>query len=110
MYRGCLDIWGVQMPPMLTTPRMPATNVGKASLFNAKFLHLKSWKIIREPPDHIGNEPTPDIPIGGSGQDIKIQNDKYMPFVRNMLIVKHVYHLSTEMEGKKPTIYLNVYQ
>ena len=30
-----------------------------------------------------------------------------MPFVRNMLIMKHVHHLSTEMEGKKPTICLN---
>ena len=39
--------------------------------------------MIREPPDHTGNEPTPDIPIGGSGQDIKKeQNGKYMPFVR----------------------------
>ena len=27
--------------------------------------------MIREPPDHTGNEPTLDIPIGGSGQDIK---------------------------------------
>ena len=25
-----------------------------------------------------------------------------MPFVRNMLIMKHVHHLSTEKEGKKP--------
>ena len=43
----------------------------KKNLFKAKFLHLKSWKNIREPPDHTGNEPTPDIPIGGSGQDIQ---------------------------------------
>ena len=28
-------------------------------------------KNIREPPDCTGNEPTPDIHIGGSGQDIK---------------------------------------
>ena len=27
--------------------------------------------MIREPPDHTGNEPKPDIPIGGPGQDIK---------------------------------------
>ena len=62
---------------------MPAfKKVGK-TLFKAKFLHLRSWKMIREPPDHTGNEPTLDIPIGGSGQDIKKeQNGKYMPFVR----------------------------
>ena len=28
----------------------------------------KSRKFIREPPDHTRNEPTPDIPIRGSGQ------------------------------------------
>ena len=42
--------------------------------------------MIREPPDHTGNEPSPDIPIGGSGQDIEKeqnqQNGKYMPFMR----------------------------
>ena len=27
--------------------------------------------MIREPPDHTGNEPTLDIPKGGSGQGIK---------------------------------------
>ena len=38
--------------------------------------------MIREHPDYTGNEPTPDIPIGGSGQDInKEQNGKYIPFV-----------------------------
>ena len=47
---------------------------------------LKSYKNIREPPDCIGNEPTPDIPQGGSGQDQII--DKYMPFVINMLLMK----------------------
>ena len=26
----------------------------------------------REPPDYTGNEPTPYIPIGGSGQDIQM--------------------------------------
>ena len=38
--------------------------------------------MIREPPDCTGNESTLDIPIGGSGQDIKKQNSNYMPFVR----------------------------
>ena len=42
----------------------------------------KPGKIFREPPDCTWNEPTLDIPIGGSGQDIKKQNGKYMPFVR----------------------------
>ena len=32
----------------------------------------KRTRKIREPPDHTGNAPTPDIHIGGSGQDIKI--------------------------------------
>ena len=30
--------------PFAETPHMPASNVGKASLSKAKFLHLKSWK------------------------------------------------------------------
>ena len=39
--------------------------------------------MIREHPDDTGNKPTLDIPIGGSGQAIKKeQNGKYMPFVR----------------------------
>ena len=39
--------------------------------------------MIRGPPDHTGNDPSPDIPIGGSEQDIKKeQNGKYMPFVK----------------------------
>ena len=42
----------------------------------------------REPPDCIGNESTLDIHIKDSGEDIKIQNDKYMPFVINMLIME----------------------
>ena len=80
--QGGIQTWGHIDTPMLTMSRMPATNVGKTSLLKAKFLHPKSWKIIREPPDHTWNETTPDIPIGGSGQDIrKIQNDKYMQFV-----------------------------
>ena len=66
--------------PYADNPHMPASIVGKTSLFKAKFLHLKGWKH-REPPDHTGNEPSLDIPMGGYGQDIKKnQNDKYMPF------------------------------
>ena len=57
-------------------------------------------KIIRVPPDHTGNEPTIDLPIGSSGQDIKIQHGKYMPSEMNMLIIHHVHDLSAEMEGK----------
>ena len=59
--------WGVQIPPMLTTPYMAATNVVEISQFKAKFLHLRNWKIIREPPDCTSNEPTPDISKGVSG-------------------------------------------
>ena len=39
--------------------------------------------MIREPPDYTGNEPTLDIPMGSSGQDIKKeQHGKYVPFVK----------------------------
>ena len=67
----------------------------------------KDWKIflanllnalgmnISKPVDCIGNEPTLDIHIGHFGQDINIQNYKYMPFEMNMLIMCHVHHLST---------------
>ena len=48
------------------------------------------------------NETIPDIPIGGSGLDINKQNDKYKPFVINMLIMNYVHHPSIEMEGTKP--------
>ena len=64
-------MWGHTDAPYAYNLHMPATNVGKTSLFKVKFLHLKSWKIIREPPDCTGNEPTPNIPLRGSGQDIK---------------------------------------
>ena len=33
----------------------------------------------------------------------KKQNDKYMSFEMNMLIIYHVHYLGTEMEVKKPT-------
>ena len=57
--------------------------------------------MIREPLDCTGNEPTPDIPIGGSGQDIKKNKMEIHAICENMLIMKHVPHLSTEKEGKK---------
>ena len=60
---------GIQTPPSIKNMPTPK-KVGK-TLFKAKFLHLRNWKMIRESPDHTGNEPTLDIPIGGSGQDIK---------------------------------------
>ena len=59
--------------------------------------------IIREPPTCTGNEPALDIHLGGCGQDIKIQSNKYMSFVMNILIMYHVHHLSTEIEGKNLT-------
>ena len=37
----CTDVPYADEPP-----HMPASNVRKTSLFEAKFLHLKSWKII----------------------------------------------------------------
>ena len=57
-------------------------------------------KILREPLDHTGNELPPDRHIGGSGQDIKIKNDKYMPSVMNMMIMFHVQKISAGMMGK----------
>ena len=65
---------------------------------NLNFYNKTVGNVITELPDHTGNEPKLDIPIGGSGQDIK--NDKDMPFVGYMLIMKHIHHLSTDMEGK----------
>ena len=63
--------------PMCLATKMKASKlmpslrkVGK-TLFKAEFLHLKRWKMITEPPDHNGNEPTPDRPIGATGQVIK---------------------------------------
>ena len=58
--------------------------------------------MIREPPDHTGNEPTLDIPIGGSGHDIKKRTKWQTDTIcENILIMKHVPHLSTDKEGNK---------
>ena len=68
----CLNIWGVQTDrehtniPLSVKTCLPLRKSRK-TLFRAKFLHLKSGKIIvREPPDHTGNDPTLDIPTEGS--------------------------------------------
>ena len=37
-------------------------------------------------------------------QDIKIQNDEYIPFVMNMVIMCQVCHLITEMVGQNQQI------
>ena len=55
---------------------------------------------MREPPDCTGNEPTLDIPIGSSGQDIK-KKWHIHAICENMFIMKHVSYLSTDKEGKK---------
>ena len=53
------------------------------TLHHGKQNEKPTCAIIREPPNCTANEPTPDIPIGGSWQDIKKkQNGRYMPFVR----------------------------
>ena len=58
--------------------------------------------MIREPPNHTGNEPTLDIPIGGSGKDVKKEQKWQIHAIcENMLIMKCVSHLSTDKEGKK---------
>ena len=55
--------------------------------------------MLRESLDHTGNEPTPDVPIRCSGQDLQnTPNDKYMSFVMNMVIMYYVYQLRTEKE------------
>ena len=65
------------------------------------FLHTKILENYVDPTDHTGNESILDIPTGGSGQDLKMQNGKNLPYVINMLIMKHVHHLRTEiMEGE----------
>ena len=81
---------------------MPASKKSrKKTLFKAKFLHLRNWKKkIREFPDCTGNEPTPDIPRGGSGQDIKKNKWQIHAICENMLIMRHVPHLITDKEGK----------
>ena len=73
---GCTNILGMyRCRGIMTSPKnktcLPLRTVGKKTLFKVKFLHLRNWKMIREPPDHTGNEHTPDIPIGGSGQDLQ---------------------------------------
>ena len=59
-------------------------------------------KIVREPPGCTGNEPTADVSIGSSGQGIKNKGQIHVIEI-NMLIMYHVHHISTEMEGKNPT-------
>ena len=72
-------------------------------IFPIQSLHLAlegTGNIIRELPDHTGDEPTLDIHMGGFMKDIKIQNDKYISLEMNLFIMYHVHHLSTEMERK----------
>ena len=109
---GCLNIWGVfkhigaYICPLSVKPSLPLRKSRK-NLFKTKFLHLKSWKIkIREPPDCTGNEPTLDIPKGGSGQDIKMANTCHLS--------EHVDHETCSSPkyrkgGKKTKICLNAY-
>ena len=55
-------------------------------LCKGNFLLLKELKNIREPPDHTGNKPTPDIPKGGSGQAKKLK------WQIHTICTKHVHH------------------
>ena len=68
---------------------MTAPKMKEVSLFKVKILQQKRLGIIRKPPDHTGNEPTPDIHIGGSEQHL--QSDKYMQFVINIVIMKALF-------------------
>ena len=75
MYRGCTNIQGVykhggvQQPPSIKTC-LPLKSRKKPYLKLISYTY-RAGKNIREPPDCTGNEPTLDIHIGGSGQDIK---------------------------------------
>ena len=63
---------------------------------------LRAGKMKREAPDCTGNEPALDIPIGGSGQDAKKRTKWHKHAIcENMLIMKHVPHLSTDRAVKK---------
>ena len=70
---GHPNIWGEYGCPLNeTTCLLLKLDVGKSYLKLNSYTE-RAGKIIREPPDHTGNESTSDIPIGGSGQD-KIAN------------------------------------
>ena len=82
---------------------MPTTKKGREKPYlNLNSYTYKLEKNIREPPDCTGNEPTPDIPLQGSGQDIKKKKWQIHAIWENMLIMKHVSHLSKDREGKNP--------
>ena len=102
MYGGVQTYWGIRMPPMLTTHICLPLMWERHPYLKLIPYTSRAQRRTREIPDPRGNEPTPDIPIAGSWQDIKKkQNGKYiMSFVRNMLIIKHVHHPSMEIEGK----------
>ena len=40
------------------------------------------------------------VKSGSEGRRVKIPKDKYMSYVINISIMKHVHHLGTEMEGE----------
>ena len=65
-----MNVGGIQTPPSIKN--MPASKkVGKKPYLKLNSYTLETGNKIREPPDHTGYEPTPDIPIAGFGQDIK---------------------------------------
>ena len=92
---------GINSPRVVKLPKMHLhlnLTFKRICPFKASYLHLKELeKYIREPSDHTRSRPTPGIYMGDCGQKIQIQNDKYMPFVMNMVIMCHVHHLSTEI-------------
>ena len=56
---GCMNVWGIQTWGNPDTPSIKTClplKSRKKTLFKAKFLHLKTGKNIREPPDCTGNE------------------------------------------------------
>ena len=69
----------------------------KKFLFNANFLLQK----VLEPPDLTGNESTPDIHTGTSGQDINKQKWQYMSSVMNAVIMCHIHPLRNRNEREK---------
>ena len=68
---------GLQVPTVFPEIGKPAQDEAerpltfKKSLFKANFQYFKELVNGSETPDPIGNEPKPDIHIGGSRQDLK---------------------------------------
>ena len=96
------------IPTCLTNPYVPASKWSKDTLFRVKFLYLKSWK--NERTSRLHQE---WIHTGYTYRRLwaghkKVKWQKHA-ICENMLIMKHVHCISTEMKDKKSTISLNAH-